>query len=271
MSDTLSEAAIPAGAGDRLAEELGSDQGELATSVGKALALLSAFDSTTATLGVTELARRVRLPKSTAFRLLSTLESSGFVERRGTGYCVGHRLFELGNLTPNCRPRNLRDVALPYMVELLEVTHQTVHLAVLDGTDVLYLEKLFEHANVPSPSYVGGRVPARCSGIGKAMLAFAGPEVLRRVLDEPVERRTPYTMVSPGLFLEELGRARRDGVAFDREEVRLGLTCVGAPIRHRDGTIAGISVAGATGRFDPERAVNGLRRAAAAITQQLGG
>src|SRR3712207_5088672 len=84
-----------------------------ATSVGKALALMEAFDSPAASIGVTELARRAGLPKSTAFRLLAVLEVGNFVERNGNRYCLGRRLFELGNMVSYCRPRNLRDIALP--------------------------------------------------------------------------------------------------------------------------------------------------------------
>jgi DNA-binding IclR family transcriptional regulator len=233
------------------------------------LALLTVFASGTPTLGVSELARQVNLPKSTAFRVLSTLERSGFVERRGSGYCIGARLFELGNLAWPCRPRSLRDVALPYMVELLEATHQTVHLAVLDGSDVLYIEKLFEHGNVTSPSHVGGRVPARYSAIGKAILAFAGEEAIDTVLSEPLERRTPYTTVVPRLFRDELEEVRSAGVAFDHEEIRLGLSCVGAPVLRHGETVAGLSVAGPSGRFDPERVADRVKRAAEAITRQL--
>jgi DNA-binding IclR family transcriptional regulator len=242
---------------------------ELGTSVGKALAIIKAFDSGAPTLGVSEIARRVNLPKSTAFRLLGTLERNGFVERRGSGYCIGRRLFELGNLTWYCRPRSLRDVALPFMVELVENTHQTVHLAVLDGTDVLYVEKLYGHTSVTAPSYVGGRVPARCAAIGKAMIAFSGEHVVDEVLAQPIERRTSYTNVDDRLFVQELDRIRASGVAFDHEEARLGLTCVGAPIRRRDQTIAAISIAGQTARFDPKQVTTNLLRISAAITKQL--
>jgi DNA-binding IclR family transcriptional regulator len=203
--------------------------------------------------------------------LLATLQRNGFVERRGSGYCIGRQLFELGNLTWYCRPRSLRDVALPYMVELLESTHQTVHLAVLDGTDVLYIEKLYGHVSVTSPSYVGGRVPARCAAIGKAMLAFSSEETVQSSLSEPFARRTPHTTIDRQMFLGELRRVRQSRVAFDHEEVRLGLTCVGAPIIRRDGTVAGISIAGPTGRFDPENVAKNLGRVAAAITAHLGG
>jgi DNA-binding IclR family transcriptional regulator len=157
------------------------------------------------------------------------------------------------------------------MVELVESTRQTVHLAVLDGSDVLYIEKLYGHLAVTAPSYVGGRVPARCAAIGKAMLAFSGDEVVEQAITGPLERRTRHTTVDRRVLRDELTRIADDGVAYDHEEVRLGLTCVGAPIIRRDGTIAAISIAGPTSQFEPERAAKNLARVASQITAQLGG
>ena len=247
----------------------GSGAGSIDTSVGKALALLDALGSGSASLGVSELARRADLPKSTAFRLLACLEDAGYVDRLGTEYCLGRRLFELGNQIAYCRPSGLRDVALPYLSELFERTHHIVHLAVLDGVDVLYLEKLFGHDPTESPSHVGRRVPAACCGLGKAMLAFGSPESVRDVIAKGLERRTPYTIASANLFLDELARIRAEGVAFDREEVALGLTCVAAPILKGDRAVAAVSVSGPTSRFDPATIVQPVRRAAASIAQRL--
>jgi DNA-binding IclR family transcriptional regulator len=241
----------------------------LDTSVGKALALLDALGSGAPFLGVSELARRTDLPKSTAYRLLACLEKAGYVDRRGTEYCLGRRLFELGNQIAYCRPSGLRDVALPYLSELYERTHHIVHLAVLDGVDVLYLEKLFGHDPTKSPSHVGRRVPAACCGLGKAMLAYSSPQAVRAVVAKGLERRTPYTIADAKLFLAELARIRDDGVAYDREEVALGLTCIAAPILKDERAVAAVSVSGPTSRFDPATMVNPVRRAASEIAQRL--
>jgi len=242
----------------------------LSTSVGKALALLDALGSGAASLGVSELSRRADLPKSTAFRLLACLEEAGYVDRIGTEYCLGRRLFELGNQIAFCQPSGLRDAALPYLSELYERTHHTVHLAVLDGVDVLYLEKLYGHDPTKSPSHVGRRVPAACCGLGKAMLAFGSAKSVHEVIGRGLERRTPYTIADPKLFLDELKRVREDGVAYDREEVVLGLTCVAAPILKNDVAVAAVSVSGPTSRYDPATMANPVRRAANAIAQRLG-
>lgn len=241
------------------------------TSVGKALALLEAFEHIDVSLGVSELARRTNMPKSTAFRLLAILEQRQLIERQGTRYTLGKRLFELGNRVSFCRPRSLRDIALPFLSDLYEITHETVHLAILEGTDVLYLEKLFGHQQVRAPSAVGGRVPAYCSAIGKALLALSGPEQVQSVLDRGLVARTGYTIVNQSTFTHELQKVRETGIAFDREESNIGVNCVAAPIITRTGRVVGaVSICGPTGRFSPATwagavttAVRGIGRAVA--------
>ena len=251
---------------DRVGDELDGPGTPPGTSVGKALSLLDAFEQIDTSLGVSELARRTGIPKSTAFRLLAILEERQLIERQGTRYCLGKRLFELGNRVSYCRPRSLRDLSLPYLGDLYELTHETVHLAILDGTDVVYLEKLFGHQPVKSPSVVGGRVPAYCSAIGKALLAWSDPECVQATLSRGLAPRTGYTIVVPSQFREEITTVRSRGVAFDREESSLGLTCVGSPILSRSGRlVGGISVCGPTSRFEPSTSAGAVVQAARGI------
>jgi len=248
---------------DVIGADLDETETSLGTSVGKALALLDAFEHIDTSLGVSELGRRTGIPKSTAFRLLAILEQRQLIERQGTRYCLGTRLFELGNRVSYCRPRSLRDTALPYLGDLYELTHETVHLAVLDGTDVLYLEKLFGHHQVKAPSTVGGRVPAYCSAIGKALLAWSEPDRVAATLSRGLLPRTGYTIVTPTLFVDELTNVRKQGVAFDREESNIGGNCVAAAIFARSGRlVGGISVCGPTGRFSPNVIAGSVLRAA---------
>ena len=233
-------------------EVLEEVESSLSTSVGKALALLDAFEHIDTSLGVSELARRTRLPKSTAFRLLAILEQRQLVERQGTRYCLGTRLFELGHRVSYCRPRSLRDSAVPFLSDLYELTHETVHLGVLDGADVLYLEKLFGHQRVKAQTAVGARVPAYCSALGKALLAVSSPDAISATLARGLEPRTGYTIVVPAMLQQELDTIRIRGLAFDREESSVGVNCVAAPIFARNGRVLGaVSVCGATGRFNP--------------------
>ncbi len=242
------------------------DDHSLGTSVGKALALLDAFESLDTSLGVSELARRTGIPKSTAFRLLAILEQRQLVERENTRYCLGKRLFELGNRVSYCRPRSLRDTALPYISDLYELTHETVHLAVLDGTDVLYVEKIFGHQQVKAPSTVGGRVPAYCSAIGKALLAWSDAAKVEATVARGLKPRTGYTIVTPGRLVDELKVIRSQGVAYDREESNLGINCVASPIVSRSGRlIGGISVCGGAARFVPNTVAGAVAQAARGI------
>jgi IclR family transcriptional regulator, KDG regulon repressor len=247
-----------------------SSRVDFGTSVGKAIALLEAFDRPGG-IGVSELSRSAGLPKSTAYRLLQILEEWQFIERAGRRYRLGSRLFELGNRVPYCTPRSLRDIAHPFLEELYELSHETVHLAVLNGTDVLYLEKLYGHNPVRSPSYIGGRVPAYSTALGKAMLAFSNADLVTQVVSGELLPRTPHTLVLPRLFLEQLRLIKAAGVAFDREEASIGLTCVAAPILDKlNQPVAAISISGATCRFRPDEYAAAVRRAALAIRGRLG-
>ena len=134
---------------------------ELDTSVGKALALLEAFQDAGRAVGVTHLAATAGLPKSTAYRLLGILLEWGLVERSGSGYCLGAHLFELGNAIPSCGPSGLREIASPHLMRLYEASHETVHLGVLDGTEVIYVERLCGRNPPQRRAWVCGCPPSR--------------------------------------------------------------------------------------------------------------
>lgn len=235
----------------------------------KALQLLEVFREHGPTLGVSEAARLAGVPKSTAFRLLQHLEDGGYLERDGRLYILGRRLFELGNSVPMCRPHGIRDVALPHLADLFAATGKTVHLGVLDGTDVVYVEKIAGGDSVQVETAVGGRMPASCSALGKAMLAFSDRSVINRVLTEGLVRRTRYSIADPARFLAELRRVNFDRLAVDREEVRLGLVCVSAPILSEGRSIAAVSVSCHATRFNAAQLGGRVQRTTAAISAAL--
>lgn len=248
------------------AEELTDTGTRSVSSVGKALQLLDAFLTIGPVAGVSELARAARLPKSTAFRLLNHLEMAGYVEHSGSDYRLNLRLFELGSQVGLCRPDGLRTLAAPFVAELFRETSHAAHMAVLDGPDVLYIEKVHGHGVPRVPTTVGGRMPASCTALGKAMLPFGHDDTTRKILSRGLTRRTRHSVAAPGLFVGELRRIRESGVAYDREESALGLTCVAAPIRYRGTAIAAVSVSGPTSRVDPEKAAARVLRTAARIS-----
>jgi DNA-binding IclR family transcriptional regulator len=238
--------------------------------VEKAISLLVAFgDQASTGVGVSELARRARLSKSTAFRVLGMLERNGVVERTGTGYRLGERLHALSQAVYAPRYERIRDLLLPFLTDLYELTRQTVHLATLHGTDVIYLAKLYGHRAVPAPSRIGGKLPAHCTAVGKVQLAYDA-ETATQALAAPLRRFTPHTIVDPVELTAELDRIRREGIAFDNQESQLGLSCVAAPILGPGGrAVAALSVACPRGMIDPRGLSAELRRVSAAASQAV--
>lgn len=234
----------------------------------RAATILDAFDGTRPVLSLSELAARTGLPKSTVHRFAEQLLDLGWFERAAGGYRVGMRLFEVGGLAD--RRNRLRDKALPHLNALSRATGCAVHLGVLDQGEVVYLEKLpVRGLNLPTRD--GGRMPAHCTALGKAMLAFAGPEELARLADAGLERRTARTIVEPVRLGTELEAIRRDGLAYDREEACPGIACVAAPIRGAGRAIGAVSATGFSQGYDYRAAEAAVRRAAAAIWADMFG
>jgi IclR family acetate operon transcriptional repressor len=245
--------------------------GPAATSVvARAMTLLTAFRPGDAELTLAELCRRTGLPKTTAHRLLGELAEWQVVERTEHGVRLGMRLFELGQLAP--LQRGLREAAAPFLADLFEATHETVHLAVLDGVEVVYVHKLAGRRGPAVPSRLGGRMPAHCTGVGKALLAFAPPGRLAAVVEAGLERRTPRTIIAPGLLDAELARIRERGVAVEHEESTVGITCVAAPVLDAVGHAqAAISITGWANRLDTTRFAPAVRTAALGLARALRG
>lgn len=238
--------------------------------VEKAVTLLTCFGGQAGSgIGVSELARRAELSKSTAYRLLVVLERNGVVEKVERKYRLGQRLHELGRDAYVAEHDWLRDSLTPYLVDLYESTHETVHLAALHGTDVVYLSKLYGHRQVRSPSRIGGRIPAYCTAVGKALLAH-DPAALERVLAGELRPLTPTTITDPERLMDEIARIRSEGVAYDDEESTPGLSCVAVPVLGYGGrAVAALSVSTATGRLDTRAQAPVLRRIAAEAAHGL--
>jgi DNA-binding IclR family transcriptional regulator len=235
--------------------------------LGRALCLLTAFSPGDAELTLAELCRRTGVAKPTAHRLLTELAGWNIVERTPTGLRLGLRLFELGGLVP--RQRGLRDAAAPFLADLFEATHETVHLAVLEGVEVVYIHKIDGRRGPAVASRIGGRMPAYCTAVGKALLAHAGRDRLDAVLAAGLPRRTARTVVSPGLFHRELARVRRRGYAEEHEESSAGIACVAAPVLDAGRAVAAISITGWASRLNTGRLAPAVRTAALGLTRVL--
>jgi len=231
-------------------------------------AVFDAFGEYDEGLGISELARRAGLPKSTVSRIAADLVAQRFLDRDGDKLYLGVRLFELGQTVQY--PRELRWLALPVMRELRDVTGQTVNLGVLDGRDIVVVAVVPAASALPPPLRVGARLPAHATAMGKALLAFSGHDVITRNTAEGFERRTSNTITDASVLVHELGEVRMRGAAIDREECLVGVSGVASPVLGPTGApTAAISAGGPTAGFLIDAVVPAVRAAAMTLSRRL--
>jgi DNA-binding IclR family transcriptional regulator len=234
----------------------------------RGLLLLDAFGPEETELTLAKLAQRAGLPKPTVHRLVAELVKWGGLERTPNGYRLAIKLFDLGERVP--RRRDMRQAALPYLEDLYEATHENIHLAVADGLDTLFVEKVSGHRSTQIMSRVGGRMPLHCTATGKVFLAFGVPDYFHRVAAAGLTRCTPRTIVLPGLLHKDLARALERGYGVNREESEVGVVAVAAPVfDHRRRPIAAISITGNANRLDLSGLAPAVRTAAMALSREL--
>src|SRR5438128_5833050 len=190
-------------------------------------------------------ARRLGLAKSTVHRLAVTLVSEGLLEQnRDNGkYQLGIALFRLGALVR--RRMNVSNEARPYLYDLREKINESVHLAILDETEIMYVYNLEGTHAIRMRSDIGVRKPAYCTAEGQAILAFQPNDVVDRVIEAGLEPRTPKTITSAEKFIKALGATRQRGCAIEDEESEIGMVCIAAPIRDDSGdVVAAVGIAG---------------------------
>ncbi len=202
----------------------GEEDGQASTVVGRLEAILASFEGSDHALALSEISHRVGLPKSTVHRLANQLCAVGWLERNSGGYRIGLRLLELGSVA--LQRTGLREAAFKHLHSLALRTGLAVHLGILDQGEVVYLDRVTT-TRVVLPTRVGGREPAYCTALGKAMLAFEAPAGQASAL-AAMPRRTEFTIIEPRALQGTLEAARQTGVAFDREEAYLGVGCVAA-------------------------------------------
>lgn len=232
----------------------------------RAAAILGAFDAAHRELTLAALVARCGLPRSTTHRTAERMIRLGWLDKPRDRYRIGNRLFEIASLAPI--RLELREAVLPYLQDLHNATRITVQLGVLDGAQILVVEKITGHRPMPMLEQVGGIIPAYCSALGRAILAYSDGATIDAVLDAGMPRRTERTLTTKAAVMRELTAVPTRGWSLDREEANLGVTCVGAPIFGPLGEIAAaLSVTGPTALVRADRAGPAVRLAAAAASR----
>ncbi len=213
--------------------------------LGKAMAVLEIVAAADEPMRFTDILRRSDQPRGTLHRQLSNLIEEGLLAvNRDHSYSLGIRLLKFASKA--WAGNEFRTIAEPHLRRLHEQTGETVHLGVLRGLDVIYLDKVESRKAVRMYSQIGNASPVYCTGVGKAALSCLPQAELDRLLPRIVfHRYTEHTLTSIEALSAELAEIRRTGTAFDREEHEAGIRCVAAPIHSADRTfLAGISVTG---------------------------
>lgn len=220
----------------------------------RAMSILDLLGRSGKRMGVTEIGTELGLHKSTVYRILSTLEQGGYIQQdtESGKYSLGTHILELGM---QCLQQiDLREKAAPIMKRLSAETGEVVHLAILDGLEVVYIDKVEQSQTLTMRARIGARAHAHCTALGKVLLAFRGDDVLARLEGRELARQTPNTITSIPELRAHLSTVRDRGYAVDDEENEQGVRCVAVPIRNHAGTVvAAMSISAPTVRLPRER------------------
>jgi len=226
-------------------------------SIERAFAVLRCLESGPA--GVTKIAERADLAKSTVSRLLATLHALDAVEQLSPGgdYRLGPLVQEMAGAAAPAR--TLERIARPHLADLTALTGEATSLSVLDGTDVLYLDQVNSDNPVTVPDWTGERVPPHVVSSGLVLLAFAPPATVDEYLDRPLAGFTEKSITDPDAVRARLAQVREMGHAWVREEFQIGINSVAAPVRASDGTaVAAIHAHGPSYRFPARRSADAI-------------
>ncbi|MDG5485444.1 IclR family transcriptional regulator [Mycolicibacterium gadium] len=239
-----------------------------ASMVARVALIINSFDRAGKQLRLDDVAAHTGLPRSSTHRILNQLHATGLLTRGPDGYCLAASSLSANRAVDHSE---LRGVASPVLRRLAADTSLVVHLGVLLGADVVYLDKVGGSGDVAVPTRVAGRTPAHASALGKAMLATQSAEDVDAMLTDPLPKRTPATIADLPTLHRELALIRsRHGLAYDDQELAAGLSSVAAPIRMAHGEVAGLSLTGAMPARWLNRMAPFLTRAARGISEHIG-
>jgi DNA-binding IclR family transcriptional regulator len=219
------------------------------STIQRALDILTLFKDYK-TLSFSEIKKLLGYNKTTLFRVLSTLQHNRYLNKKDNGgYQLGLNIFILGNRIS--AEYQLKKVAAPWMKKLAERTDLTVHLGILDGTNVIIIEKAEPNRMIQMVSRIGSSVPAHCTGQGKTLLAFSPKETVEKIINiQGLPRYTPQTITTADHLFTELANIRKLGFTIDNSEHEKDIRCVAVPILNETGKIeAALSITGTTTDF----------------------
>lgn len=244
-------------------------------SVEKALKILDILADEHQGMRVSEIAKAVSVPYTTAHRLISTLERAGYIHANpDTGrYTLSLKILHL--YRGLSRRLNLNQVCYPHLLRLMESLGETVHLAVLDDGEVVYVDTVLSPRSLVMYTEVGKRAPVHCTALGKVLTAYLSDDEVRSILARKgMESRTRNTLETPEAFIRELQVVRQRGYAVDNEEIEIGVRCVASSVVNFLGEIvAAVSVSAPVGRLPAEKVADVARRVIEtcdAISKEIG-
>ena len=226
-------------------------------------------------LGVSELAARLGIHKSTVYRFLSSLQQLGYVRQNAETekYGLSYKILDLaGRILSNI---DVRQAARPIMEQISDKTRETVHLATLEKADVIYIDKIDSSQPLRMHSYIGQKIPIHASALGKVLLAWGPGHLLENLLKKgKLKHFTDTSITEPEALRKEIRKIRKLGYAEDREESVPGVRCLAAPIRSREGSVAAaLSISLPTQRFEKNRLPalqEMVRQGALEISERMG-
>jgi IclR family acetate operon transcriptional repressor len=236
--------------------------------IAKAMRLLEAIAWKKHDVTLTEIAREIGLPKTTAFRYLQTLASAGFIRHdvKNDRYGIGPRVRMFAESENSMS--HLRRSAAPHMVNLAEIYCATINLAISSGLDIVYVEMARGNRTLPMRARIGEHHPLHTTAVGKAILAFLPPGEQASILDAPLVEMTARTICSTAVLRRQLSEIYRNGYSLDREETEAGISCIGVPILDQDGyPFAALSLSATDNRIMSilDKATQALKAAVAEI------
>lgn len=223
-------------------------------SIDRAVAILDCFSEEKKELKLSEISERLGLNKSTVHGIISTLKYHGFIsqDEETQKYKLGIRFVQFGDLVINSM--NIRNAAVPVIDAVCEKIEETVHVAMLDGLDVVWIEKRECTKSIKTSTKIGARLPAYTTADGKIIICYQNKDKIKNYLPKRIPQYTNNTITNKGEFIKKLEEMKKNGYAIDNEEYVEGLKCVAAPIFDHDGKVRfSLSTTGPAFRMNEER------------------